>query len=364
MQHIIDIYRDVVFAITTPFSSGSGFYLASHKLVITNHHVIDGDTRVTLRGHPIQKQHAQIIYFDPYYDLAFLQLANEEVAAAVPAVVLGDSAKVREGEHVIVAGHPFGLSLTATQGIISNTQHLENNINYLQTDAALNPGNSGGPLINQAGEVIGVNTFIIKNGQNIGFALPAKYLKETLNEFATRPNKDTAAMRCRSCLNIVFEQEVDGAFCPHCGDDLVFPSPRDNYEPIGVSRTMEQLLASLGYDVALARQGNSAWEIQRGSTTIQVYYHEPNATIFAEAILVTLPREKIQPIYEYLLRENYRLEGMTLSINDQNIMLTLIIIDRYFNMKTAKILFENLFDRADYYDDILINQFGAIQRTA
>ena len=88
-----------------------------------------------------------------------------------------------EGEPIIAIGHPFELKYSTTKGIVSNTRHIIGDIQYIQHDAALNPGNSGGPLIDASGQIIGVNTFIIKDGNDIGFSLPAKILSETIKAF-------------------------------------------------------------------------------------------------------------------------------------------------------------------------------------
>jgi len=111
--------------------------------------------------------------------------------------------------------------------------------------------------------------------------------------------------------------------------------------------------------VALSRSGHNAWEVKQGSATILVSYHDKSGLISADTVLCELPKENIKPLYEYLLRENYSNEALTLSLNDQDIVLSLLIFDRYLNEETGKAMLSQLFEKADYYDNVLVEQYGA-----
>lgn len=358
MKEVIDRYRDVVIQIATPYSTGTGFYLKAPHLIVTNEHVVRGNQEVVINGHNLPKQMAQVVYADAKLDLAFLKITNND---AIPEVRLADNGHVQQGDPVIAIGHPFGFKFSATQGIVSNTMHKVNEIDYIQHDAALNPGNSGGPLVNMDGEVVGVNTFIVRDGDNIGFSLPAHYLAESIREYESKSGE--VAARCFSCGNVVAESQISGEYCPFCGSELKMPNKVDPYDPVGMTRTIEDMLQQLGFDVTLSRRGPDAWEIQRGSAKIQITYHEQSGLITGDAFLCLLPRENIQPMYEYLLRENYVLPGLTLSVRGQEVILSLLIFDRYFNVETGLKLFEALFAKADEYDNVLVEEYGAGWRT-
>ncbi len=362
MKEIIERYKQVVIQIATPYSTGTGFCLKDRNLIVTNEHVVRNNREVVVDGPAFEKQLTRVVFTDKRYDIALLDLPDE---ADVPVVELGDSSEVRQGEAVLAVGHPLGLEYSATQGIISNTMHrndASDDINYYQHDAALNPGNSGGPLINRQGQVIGVNTFVMRNGDNMGFSLPAKYLIEVLEEVADISQSNKEAARCTSCLNIVSSEEIQEKYCPHCGAEIELPSSAPEYQPTGVALTIEQVLGTLGYELPLTRKGPNAWLIERGSAKIQIEYYAKGHIIYCDAMLAYLPRQHIQPLYEFMLHENNRLQSMAFSVHKRKIYLSLIIHDQFLRPETAKELLEKLFQKADEYDDLLIKEYGALPR--
>jgi serine protease Do len=164
---------------------GSGFILNAEGYILTNNHVVANatDIRVTLADE--REFIAKVVGKDPLTDVALIKL--NAPPKDLPTVVLGDSDVLRQGDFVLALGSPFGLSGTATMGIISAKHRLGVGSSgpyddYLQTDAAINPGNSGGPLFNMRGEVVGINTAIISPqiGQGIGFAVPISLAKTVL----------------------------------------------------------------------------------------------------------------------------------------------------------------------------------------
>lgn len=159
-------------------SLGSGFIVDPLGYVITNNHVVDKaeSIKVILMGGREFK--ATIKGRDPETDLALVQIVNPP--QSLHFLTLGDSEAIRVADWVLAVGNPFGLGQTVTQGIISTKGRVIGPGPYdkvLQTDALINPDNSGGPLLNLKGEVIGINTMIISKGQGIGFAIPSNVAK-------------------------------------------------------------------------------------------------------------------------------------------------------------------------------------------
>ena len=153
---------------------GSGFITRSDGVILTNAHVVEGASEVGVTLPDGRSFSGKVLGSDPVTDVAVVKVA----AAGLPVAPLGDSAKVRPGEWAIAIGNPLGLDNTVTAGIISAVQRTNavgegQRVPYLQTDAAVNPGNSGGPLINERGQVIGINTAIRQApGAGLSFAIP------------------------------------------------------------------------------------------------------------------------------------------------------------------------------------------------
>lgn len=156
---------------------GSGFIVSPKGYILTNEHVIEGATRITVGLQSGEKYRGKIVGIDEETDVAIIKIESPQ---DLPTVTLGDSNSAEVGDWVLAMGSPFGLDQTVTAGIISKkereTPYFTSFQRFLQTDAAINRGNSGGPLVNMRGEVIGVNSQIATSTgdyNGIGFALPA-----------------------------------------------------------------------------------------------------------------------------------------------------------------------------------------------
>jgi serine protease Do len=160
--------------------SGSGFIIDPSGYILTNHHVIDGADRVTVTLSDGRSLHATVVGADPAIDVALLKI---EAGAPLPAAPIGQSRALRAGEWVCAIGNPLGYVHSVTVGVVSFLgrklfdQSLDD---YIQTDAAISFGNSGGPLINARGEVVGITTAISVQAQNIGFAVPIDQVMNVL----------------------------------------------------------------------------------------------------------------------------------------------------------------------------------------
>ncbi len=155
-----------------PSATGSGFIIRADGLVLTNNHVIEESTSINVHLYDGETTTATVLGRDPLGDVALLQLATKR---PLPVIPLGSSAATHIGELVVAIGSPFGFEHTITLGIVSGKkrQFLRAGLvgGYLQTDAPLTTGNSGGPLVNMRGEVVGMNTAIVGRGE-VGLAVP------------------------------------------------------------------------------------------------------------------------------------------------------------------------------------------------
>jgi len=201
-------------AIQQQQGQGSGFITRSDGVVLTNAHVVEGSSEVHVTLPDGRSFSGKVLGADPLTDVAVVKV----VASKLPVAPLGDSAKVRPGEWAIAIGNPLGLDNTVTAGIISAIQRTNalgegQRVPYIQTDAAVNPGNSGGPLINDRGEVIGINTAIRQApGAGLSFAIPVNTARQIAAQILDRGYASHPYIGIRlQALTPQLAREINGA---------------------------------------------------------------------------------------------------------------------------------------------------------
>ena len=188
-RHIISIYKKINPAIvcvdshvSDGISCGTGCIIHKSGIILTSAHVVESGNNVIVTMHNGKDYNAKVLKkFGEKKDIALLKI---NAPLNLQTVKFGDSEKIKVGQKVLAIGNPFGFNGTLTQGIISRIDYAKNRI---QTDAAINPGSSGGPLLNKNGEIIGINQAIYNPDNNIsnigiGFAIPINTIKEYLQE--------------------------------------------------------------------------------------------------------------------------------------------------------------------------------------
>ncbi|MFH1432899.1 MAG: trypsin-like peptidase domain-containing protein [archaeon] len=175
---------DSVVSIVTDTGQGSGAIISSEGLVVTNYHVIRGATRASLMTYDGSSYRVGLVGYDLRNDIAVLNISTGETFQHFD---FADSDTLRTGQKVVALGNPVGLSFTATEGIISSPSRLANDgLYYIQTDVTLNPGNSGGPLINSRGEIVGIVDFKVAGYEGLGFAIPANRVEDVVSNILAR----------------------------------------------------------------------------------------------------------------------------------------------------------------------------------
>ncbi|MCY2934885.1 MAG: trypsin-like peptidase domain-containing protein [Planctomycetota bacterium] len=187
VRQLVDQFGEGVISIDTPSGKGSGFLLNSDGYAITNQHVIAGETRISATLYKknatgalqrVRVEEIEIVAMNPLMDLALIRLPKREELIYKPCSLAVD--ELAAGDGVYAIGNPLGLERSVSQGIVSTRNRNFEGLVYLQTDAAINPGNSGGPLFNLKGEVVGVTNMKATSGDNLGFAIPIRYVKDFL----------------------------------------------------------------------------------------------------------------------------------------------------------------------------------------
>ncbi|XP_043940268.1 serine protease HTRA4 [Protopterus annectens] len=188
----LELFRRILFTgHDIPVSSGSGFVVSEDGLIVTSAHVLTNKQKIKVELKNGAKYNARVVDTDQKLDIALIKIDPE---TPLPVLMLGRSADLRPGEFVVAVGSPFSLQNTVTTGIVSKTQRggkelglKDSDMEYIQTDAIINYGNSGGPLVNLDGEVIGINTLKVTAG--ISFAIPSDRIRQFLTESHDRQMK-------------------------------------------------------------------------------------------------------------------------------------------------------------------------------
>jgi serine protease Do len=291
---------------------GSGFIIDAGGYVVTNNHVVDNATKIVVTMHDGRKLDATLVGHDPKTDLALIKVD----ASGLAHVSFGDSDKARVGDWVVAIGNPFGLGGTATAGIISaRGRDIQSGPydDYLQLDAPINFGNSGGPVFNTAGEVVGVNTAIFSpNGGNIGigFAIPANQAKAVVAQLREKGSVErgwlgvqiqdldeelAASLGLEQNHGALVADVVEDAPAQHAGLKQGDVITRFNDHEIDSARTLSRVVAatspSENAKVTVWRNGKAQElrvKVGEASNSDEVASNEPAATDGAESLGLTL----------------------------------------------------------------------------
>ncbi len=284
-----------VVKIGTASGSGTGFYLQNHGIIVTNNHVVSNHKMVSIETQDKEKMTAKVVFLNPIVDLAFL--LPSKPLENIPKMFFQPAGTLQSMERVAVLGFPYGLPFTVTDGIVSSTKQLMDGRHYIQTDAAVNPGNSGGPLVNLRGEVVGVTTSKFTNADNVGFAIPVEDLVLDLESFAENVDMQFS-VKCPSCGSLLFEKTE---YCHNCGaeidQDTLFDEPKLNPLAVFVETALKN---ELGIDPVIARNGHDYWEFHQGSSMVRIFVYNKNY-LYTTSPLVKLPKKNLEQVYRYIL---------------------------------------------------------------
>ncbi|MEM1327601.1 MAG: serine protease [Bacteroidota bacterium] len=349
-----DIWQDIVVQIATSYTrEGTGFYIPQYGLVVTHEQTVSDHGTAIIGGADGQHHLATVIFADTLNDLAFLKVAD----TFQPQVdILTFATHFEKDTPVTTIGHPFGDSLRQATGQL---QEIEEEGQYLRHNAVLPDTYNGSLLLNSNNEILGMSTFAHEGNATFGLALSGLHIENIIKEYLV--GKGQKGVRCLECSTITFEPGKKLLYCSNCGAKVTYLSTIKAYEPIGVAKTIEDIITRIGHEVKLARRAPNNWEIQEGSAKVVISYHEDSGLITGDAYLCLLPKNNLKDIYQFLLQQNKTVERLTFSLhpNGQEIILSLLIYDRYLNVDIGMQLFQHLLERADYFDNVLVEEYGA-----
>ncbi|MDR1194967.1 MAG: trypsin-like peptidase domain-containing protein [Endomicrobium sp.] len=320
-----NLISQIVFKVNHAGGSGSCFYLKDHNVFVTNCHVVEGFKKVAIENSEKESFTATVIVQNPVADIAFLH--SEKDFSALPGIEFSEETKQEIGAQVCVAGFPFGMPFTITNGTVSAPEQLIDGHNYIQTDAAINPGNSGGPLFSAAGQLIGITVSKLKEAENMGYAIPVAMLTEML-ESIHNIDRSSFAVQCNTCKNLITEESE---YCNSCGNKININAFKEE-KMTDLAAFCEEAIAAMGIDPVIARKGYETWRFHKGSAEVRMFVYQNNY-LFSTSPLNVLPKQNIEPLLKLLLSENIKPFQFGISKNEIYISYRVYISDIFSNSK-------------------------------
>ena len=345
-----DIYKSI-FKVNHSGGSGSCFYLKKYDLFVTNYHVVEGFQELAIQDNDKNAFLSHVVLVNPNLDIALLVAEGD--FSTLPEISLPEVENLAIGQKINVAGYPYGMPFTVTEGTVSSPKQLMNNSYYIQTDAAVNPGNSGGPMLNENNEVVGITVSKFKEADNMGFGIPVESLKKVL-ECAAEIDRSTFNFQCYSCDGLISEEEE---FCPSCGNKL----PENIFQQRGLTDLAtfcEKAIEDMGINPVLARVGYESWRFHKGSSEIRMFVYQ-RSYLFCTSPINILPKKDLEPVLTYMISEDIKPYQLGLDENQIYISYRIHISDVFSNYadEVRKNL-TNLAVKADEMDNYLTETFG------
>jgi len=300
--------KNSIYKIITSKGTGTGFKIEGKDFVITNYHVVEGSKVVAVENHKQDKFKAQVVMVNPEVDLAFLQV--KDLHDAKGEIKLDKEVEIKNLHKVYINGFPFGLPFTVTEGVVSAPDQPMGKRKYVQTDAAVNSGNSGGPMLNTDGVLMGVTTSKFKDADNVGFGIKHTDLIKEVEDFTFEDGK--YRLKCNSCDDFI---DKSSKFCESCGNNID-SSVFDEFEKSYITKIIDEALESNGFDTVLCTTGEEYWSFHKGSALIRIFMGGEDY-LFATSPLNILPKKNIKDLLAYLV--SGKESPYILGINDNKV---------------------------------------------
>lgn len=347
-----------VFKINTAHGTGSGFWYQAREVIVTNHHVINGAHTVAVEDQSRNRYVAKVIFANPDVDLAFLKMDESFDTKDLPDISGDDINEIKSRDKVYVLGFPYGMPYTVTEGIVSSVNQVNNGKTYIQTDAAVNPGNSGGPIVNENGNLVGITTAKITEADNVGFGVPYKTFKEEMDELPADIGDDFS-IKCSSC-NTLLKEAVE--YCSNCGANInkkLF----DEAPLTALAMYVEDAIKNVIKSPMLGRSGHEFWEFHQGSSMIRIFVYDSNY-LFVTSPLNELSKDNLEELYSYILSKPVAPYNLGIYNNQISIYYRVHLSDT-LSSKADQIKenIRNMLLKADELDNFFVDKYGCKMTT-
>ncbi|MDE6285668.1 MAG: trypsin-like peptidase domain-containing protein, partial [Muribaculaceae bacterium] len=317
------------------------------------YHVVAGYRTVAVHDNDRNPYEARVVVVNPELDLALL--AVDEDFSHLPDFPISGDEDPAIGSKVRVAGYPFGMPFTITEGSLSSPRQLMDGKYYIQVDAPVNPGNSGGPIINENGEVIGVTVskFASSSADNMGFGVRVEALRQLLDAIEDL-DRSEFHVQCASCDELI---SGDEEYCPSCGaqiDENVLAT----HQMSALGRFVESAIARMGINPVLARSGPASWVFLRGSSELRLFVYDRNY-LFAVSPINLLPKKNVEPVLDFMLDTDF--SPYKMGLDGRQIYLCYRIHLADITPDSAERILDNIVgmaEKADELDNRLVDEFG------
>jgi serine protease Do len=348
-----DAFALGVFQIFTGGGTGSSF-LVDPRHLVTNAHVVLPYRRVAVELRDRRRVVGTVRRVHPSRDLAIVEL---DAPLDEGVLALGPDAAPRREQSVRILGFPVGLPLSVAEGVVSHPRQILWGQEFVQTDAAVNPGNSGGPMLDEEQRVVAVTTCKLVAADLVGFGIPARDVRRFVDGF--RAQEAPFGVVCPSCDALL---ESSARYCAGCGvdlDPLELGAVFEAQVPHPMVAFVERGLEAAGLDPVLARSGEGRWSFRWGSASIRVW--SPDADhLWLQAPLARIGKQRLGELLPFLLSPEH--DPFAFDLHDHVIRLNLgYHASDVFSRRRddeAPAWIARFVAEADRLDDLLIDDYG------
>jgi S1-C subfamily serine protease len=352
-QDVFDHARASIVSIRSGAATGTGFCATESGVVVTNAHVVMYAQEVLVSAPGRAEQRAPVFAVDVRRDLALIALASPP-----PPLPLADGDSVRVGDPVLAVGDPLGYPASATLGIVSATRRRDPRagVLHLQTDAAVNPGNSGGPLLDARGQVVGVNTWVRRDADGMAFAVRVDDVRDVVAPFAARlpVPLPTPRYACALCL---LDHAPRDRWCARCGHLLGFVSHASGSH-VRATALGAGIIDALGFDAAERSVGDGMWRLDTNGIELWVDVHPSGSSLVFSVDLGRLPLAAPLSVLRFMTAANDRSTGPArLALRGDTITAELVEPIDFVSLEALSTALGQLLALASELRDLLATQF-------